>query len=35
LDVLDGNTLFLSPFQQLATDIFRAIIHCPAGLCAA
>ena len=27
LDVLDGNTLFLSPFQQLATDIFGAIIN--------
>ena len=27
LDVLDGNALFLSPFQQLATDIFRAIIN--------
>ena len=26
LDVLDGNTLFLSPFRQLATDIFGAII---------
>jgi hypothetical protein len=27
LDVLDANALLLSPFQQLATDIFRAIIH--------
>ena len=27
LDVLDGNALFLSPFQQLATDIFWAIIN--------
>jgi len=25
LDVLDDNTLFLSPFLQLATDIFGAI----------
>jgi hypothetical protein len=25
LDVLDGNTLFVSPFLQLATDIFGAI----------
>jgi hypothetical protein len=35
LDALDANTVFLFPFQQLATDIFGAIIHCPAGLCAA
>jgi hypothetical protein len=27
LNVLDDNALFFSPFQQLATDIFRAIIH--------
>ena len=27
LDVLDGNTLFLNPFQQLATDILGAIIN--------
>ncbi len=26
LDALDGNTLFLSPFQQLDADVFRAII---------
>jgi hypothetical protein len=25
LDVLDGNSLLLCPFQQLAADVFRAI----------
>lgn len=27
LDVLDGDTLLLSPFHELTTDIFRAIVH--------
>jgi hypothetical protein len=27
LNVLDANALFFSPFQQLSTDIFWAIIH--------
>lgn len=27
LDVLDANSLFLSPFQQLSTDILGAIIN--------
>ncbi len=26
LNVLDDNTLFLSPFQQLTTDVLRPII---------
>ena len=26
VDVLDGNTLPLSPFQELATDVFRTTI---------
>jgi hypothetical protein len=26
LDVLDGKALFISPFQQLDADVFRAII---------
>ena len=25
LDVLDGNPMFLSPYQQLATDVFRPL----------
>ena len=25
LDVLDGNPMFLSPFHQLFTDVFRAV----------
>lgn len=35
LDVLDSNTLFLGPFLQLFTDVFRAAVRCPAGLCVA
>jgi len=27
LDVLDGNALFISSFQQLTTDILRPIIY--------
>ena len=27
LDVLDCNPLFLGPYQQLATDVFRAVVH--------
>jgi len=26
LDVLDGNPLFLGPYQQLATDVFGAVV---------
>ena len=26
LDMLDDNPLFPGPFQQLATDVFRAVI---------
>ena len=25
LDVLDGDARFLGPYQQLATDVFRAV----------
>ena len=35
LDVEDGNSLFLSPFHQFFTDVFRAIINTnSAGLAA-
>jgi hypothetical protein len=27
LDVLDGNPMFLGPFHQLFTDVFRAVVH--------
>ena len=27
LDMLDGNPLFFCPFQQLATDVFGAIVN--------
>ena len=27
LDMLDGNPMFLGPFRQLSTDVFRAIVH--------
>jgi hypothetical protein len=27
LDVLDGDAVFLGPYQQLATDVFRAVVH--------
>ena len=27
LDVEDGNPLFLSPFHQIFTDVFRAVIN--------
>ena len=27
LDVLDGNPLFISPFQQLFADVFRTIVN--------
>jgi hypothetical protein len=27
LDVLDRDAPFLSPYQQLATDVFRAVVH--------
>ena len=26
LDMLDGNPMFLGPFHQLFTDVFRAIV---------
>ncbi len=26
LDVLDGDPMFLGPYQQLATDVFRAVV---------
>lgn len=26
LDVLDRNPMFLSPFHQLATDVFRVVV---------
>ena len=35
LDVLDGDAPFLGPDQQLATDVFRAVVDpCGAGLAA-
>jgi hypothetical protein len=27
LDVLDSNSLFLSPYQQFATDVFWAVVE--------
>ena len=27
LDMQDGNSVFLSPFYQLVSDVFRAVVH--------
>jgi hypothetical protein len=35
LDVLDGDLGLLGPFSQIFTDVFGAIVYCPAVLCEA